>query len=160
MKLLGWERVCTTAVLILALVGSVNADALHDGVTAYKRNDYMEAMRILRPIAEQGVSGAQLSLGFMYANGLGVTQNYTQAAKWYRKAAEQGYAPAQNNLGVMYGLGRGVPQNYVEAHKWFNLAAASGLSMAAEVRNSLAKYMTPEQIAEAQKLASEWQPKK
>ena len=42
---------------------------------------------------------------------------------------------------------------------WFNLAAAQGTRGAAEWRERLAARMTPAQIAEAQKLASEWKPK-
>jgi TPR repeat protein len=79
---------------------------------------------------------------------------------WYRKAAEQGDPHAQGNLGVMYGKGQGVPMDYVLSYMWFNLAAARGNKDAAKGRNLLAAYMTPAQIAEAQKLAREWKPKR
>ena len=57
-------------------------------------------------------------------------------------------------------------QNYVQAHMWFNLAAAHSpdrvLDEEEEERNKaieklqfVTNKMTPEQIAEAQKLASE-----
>jgi len=82
-----------------------------------------------------------------------------EAVKLYRKAAEQGNAYAQYNLGFMYGNGEGVPQDYVEAHKWFNLAAAQGLQTAIASRDIAASKMTREQIAEAQRLAREWQAK-
>ena len=95
----------------------------------------------------------------MYENGNGVPQDYAEAVKWYRKAADQGYARAQNNLGVMYNRGQGVPQDYVMAHMWFNLAAALGDEKALKTRDALAKNMTSEQIAEAQRLAREWKPK-
>jgi TPR repeat protein len=86
--------------------------------------------------------------------------------KWYHLAAEQGHALGQHNLGFAYGTGQGVPQDYVQAHFWTNLAAsrlpASQLKMrdnAVKFRDALAVSMTPEQIAEAQKLAREWKPK-
>ncbi len=109
--------------------------------------------------------GAQNSLGFMYDNGQGVPQDYAEAAKWYRKAAKQGEAIAQTKLGFMYGKGRGVPQDYVQAHMWYNLAALRfppGTDRAIPVKNRdiVAKHMTPAQIAEAQRLAREWKPKK
>jgi hypothetical protein len=54
--------------------------------------------------------------------------------------------------------------DFVLAHMWFNLAAAQGyqdaLSSAVKSRDYLASQMTPAQIAEAQKLAREWQPVK
>ena len=76
--------------------------------------------------------------------------------KWYRLAAEQGHPQAQNNLGMKYELGQGVPQSYVRAHKWFDLAFAGGFELATNGRDVVAKHMTPDQIAEAQRLAAEW----
>ena len=72
----------------------------------------------------------------------------------YRLAAEQGHANAMQNLGTMYSTGEGVPQGYVRAHMWANLAAAAGAD-AANNRDITARKMTPQQIAEARKLARE-----
>jgi len=67
----------------------------------------------------------------------------------------------------MYLYGRGVPQDYVNAHMWFNLAASRflasetwSLNWAKEERELAAAKMTPAQVAEAQRLASEWKPTK
>jgi TPR repeat protein len=134
------------------------ADTWDDGVAAYNRGDYETAVRLLRPLAEQGDARAQLHLGTMYFLGNGVPQDYAEAEKWYRKAAEQGDAAAQYNLGLMYYEGNGVPLDYILVHMWLNLAAAQGMD-AKKPRDALAKRMTSEQIAEAQKLAREWKPK-
>ncbi len=60
----------------------------------------------------------------------------------------------------MYYAGQGVPQDYVEAHKWRNLAAsrasAENQKQYAESRDAVASFMTPQQNADAQKLAREW----
>lgn len=78
-----------------------------------------------------------------------------------RQRAEQGNAAAQSLLGFVYSAGDGVPQDFVEAHKWVNLAASRATNELqkeyAELRDALAELMTPAQIAEAQKLAREWQ---
>lgn len=59
----------------------------------------------------------------------------------------------------MYFEGLGVPQDYVQAHVWMNLAAATaGPKEYGELRDIVAKRMTPAQISEAQKLAREWKP--
>ena len=121
--------------------------------------DYKEAVKWYRKAADQGQAKAQVSLGFMYLDGNGVTQDYAVAARWFRKAADQGNALAQARLGLMYWFGRGVAQDYVQAHMWFNLAAARGLKLGRKNRDSLAKQMTPAQIAEAQKIAQGWKPK-
>ncbi len=110
--------------------------------------------------AQRGDAQAQNKLGFAYAKGEGVPQDYGEAEKWFRKAAEQGFAKAQYNLGLMYDNGDGVPQDYVAAHKWYNLAASrsAGRMREAAVRNRerLAARMTPAQIAEAERAARQW----
>ena len=77
---------------------------------------------------EQGEATAQHNLGYMYSEGLGVTQDYKEAVKWWRKAAEQGNANAQNNLGIRYLNGEGVAQDYKEAVKWYTKAAEQGIA--------------------------------
>jgi peptidoglycan hydrolase-like protein with peptidoglycan-binding domain len=72
--------------------------------------------------------------------------------------AGQGDARAQTLVGLMYRDGQAVPQDYVQAHLWLNLAAAAGQQDAAQARDALAARMAPGQIAEAQRLASAWQP--
>ena len=128
------------------------------------RRDYTEAIKWYRKAAEQGNASAQNNLGAIYDRGQGVPQDYTEAIKWYRKAAEQGVVVVQFNLGVLYDNGEVVPQDFVQAHKWYNLAAANSTDKevrekAAKNRDLVAEKMTPEQIAEAQKLAREWKPR-
>ncbi len=62
-----------------------------EGVAAYKRGDYVTAIREWRPLAKQGNANAQYNLGVMYNEGLGVPQDYAEGVRWYRKAAEQEY---------------------------------------------------------------------
>ena len=104
----------------------VFADPLEDGQAAYNRGDYATALKLLRPLAEQGNANAQNNLGWMYDQGDGVTQDFKEAAKWYRSAAEQGLHEAQYNLGVMYFQGRGIPSDFREALKWYRRAATQG----------------------------------
>jgi len=59
-------------------------------------------------------------------------------------------------LGMLYATGRDVAADLVVAHKWFNLAAARGNPSAMTHRVELAREMSPEQVAEAQRLAREW----
>ena len=80
--------------------------------------------------------------------------------RWFRLAAEQGYASAQYNLGYAYGMGEGVPKDYVQGHMWINLAASrltgEDREQAVEARDSVAQLMIPAKVAEAQRLAREW----
>ena len=43
---------------------------------------------MIRPLAEEGNTDAQTTLGTMYAEGKSVRQDYAEALKWFRKAAE------------------------------------------------------------------------
>ena len=60
----------------------------------------------------------------------------------------------------MYENGQGVPQDFVTAHMWYNLAGIQGDEKAHEYRDRIAEKMTSDQIAEAQRRAREWKPKK
>ena len=95
-------------IAVLLSTGSGIAGALEDCEAAYKRQEYEEALRLCRPLAEQGDAQAQSDLGLMYAQGLGVAQDYAEAVTLFREAAEQGFAQAQSNLGLMYAQGLGV----------------------------------------------------
>ena len=124
--------------------------------------DQTEAVRWYRLAADQGDARAQYHLGVMYGNGRGVPQDQTEAVRWFRLAADQGDTDAQFNLGFMYATGVGVSQDYVAAHMWYDLAGARSSGNQRDTyigeRDSVATRMTPEQIAEAERLARERQP--
>jgi TPR repeat protein len=125
--------------------------------------DRAEALRWYRKAAKQGNAVGEAGLGMMFMYGVVVPHDYDQAAMWFRKAAEQGDAEAQNDLGAAYEYGHGVPKDFVLAYMWESLASTSELNVAFPAglaRDRLAKQMTPEQIAEAQRLTREWKPTK
>ena len=120
-------RAALTASLMLVVTAvAAFAGPLEDALAAHDRGDEATALRLIRPLADQGNADAQYALGFMYARGQGVPQNYAEAAKWWRLAADQGNTFAQYNLGTLYDNGNGVPQNKAEALKWYHLAAERG----------------------------------
>jgi len=123
--------------------------------------DFGEAVNWFLKAAKQGDAKAQSILGLCYYEWNGVPKNSSNAFKWFRKAAEQGDADAQNELAKMYASGDGVPANYVEAYKWVLLAAANGNESAKKVRLPMEReQLTPDQIAEGQRLAAEFKPRK
>jgi hypothetical protein len=121
--------------------------------------DHSEAAKWYRLAAEQGHDTAQYALGLMYATGEGVSQDYSEAAKWYHLAAEQGIDYAQNSLGTMYARGDGVQRDFVQAYKWLTLSASQGNTGSIDDRDIWTYGITPDQIAEAERLAREWKPK-
>jgi hypothetical protein len=123
--------------------------------------DYAEAARWFRLSADAGISGAQFAFGTALVRGQGVPQDYGEGVKYYRLAAEQGDSQAQAALGAIYFSGSmGLPQDYVQAHLWLNLAAVQGSKQVLMLRDTVERRMTPAQVAEAQKLARDWKPKK
>ena len=111
-----------------------------------------------------------------YAAIVHLSGNYVIAMKWWRRAAERGSAAAQIKLAHLYEGRGGIPTDYTQAYKWYDIAAAiagakiDALPVAAShngekdnsdqlwYRDQVAKHMTSEQIAEAQRLAREWKP--
>jgi len=118
--------------------------------------DYKEAVKWYRLAALQGYAEAQLGLGGMYLKGQAVPQDDAEALRWFQSAAEQGHDPSQAMLGAIYEHSE---RDYVQAHMWYSFAAARGNEPATKDRDLLAEKMTPDQIAESQRLAGEWEPK-
>jgi len=86
----------------------------------------LQAVALHRKAAERGITDSQVTVGFYYANGIGVEKDEAQAAIWFRKAAEQGELNGQYDLAVMYQYGRGVPRDETQAMGWYRKAAEQG----------------------------------
>lgn len=114
----------------MAFPARSHAGPIENAIEAIDQQDYQTALKILRPLAGQGLAEAQYHLGVMYQDGEGVLQDNKEAARWYRAAAEQGHAFAQANLASMYHNGEGVPQDYKEAVRWCRAAAVQGDALA------------------------------
>src|ERR1700723_2675759 len=82
---------------LLGIAGAV-AGPFEDGMTAYNRGDYMPAIRLFRPLAEQGNARAQHLIGVMYHKGEGVARNSVRAFAWFSLAAAHGDRDAQATL--------------------------------------------------------------
>jgi len=104
------------------------AASYEEGKQAYLKKNYALALEILKPLAEEGDSQAQITMGLMYDYGHGVEKSPAESIKWYRMAAEQGVPLVQHDIGVKYFQGQGVEQNYLEAAKWWELSSNAGIS--------------------------------
>jgi TPR repeat protein len=151
------DRTRFLSLLLLTAVLPAWAD-FSAGLDAFQKGDYTTAVKEWRPLAEEGDPIAQFNLGLLYLDGHGVPQSDAEAVNWFRRAAEQDYAQAQHNLGAMYGKGQGVKRDFIQAYKWLNICAAKGNSGCVTQRDLIAKKLKPGQIAEAQRLATLFQP--
>ena len=118
--------------------------------------DDVEAVRWFRKAAEGGDHLAEYRLGLCYLNGAGVPKNDREASFWLLKSANAGETDAQVKLAEAYASGRGIPQDYVESYKWYTIAVARGNEQALKSRELLDSIMTPNQVAAAQRLSSDY----
>jgi TPR repeat protein len=96
------------------------------GITAQDNHDYRGAFKWFQLAANQGLSGAQVGLGFLYDMGLGVEKDSDQAAHWYGLAAAQGDPDGEFDLAMCYLHGEGIEQDQILARKWFSSALKHG----------------------------------
>jgi TPR repeat protein len=127
--------------------------------------DKNKAVNWFRKAAEQGSVQGELYLGICYKNGDGVPMNADEAVKWLTLAANQNDASAQFELGCCYSEYSSidyVKKNNVLAYKWLSLAKAQGKQGSIDGKGGMnaleyvAFYLSPEQKAEAQKLAADF----
>lgn len=125
--------------------------------------DYAEAARWYRMSAEQGDATGQLNLGSLYFQGKGLPQDYAESLRWIRKSADQGNSRSQALIGAAYNTGNVLPRDFTEAHFWLNLAAAGSTGednkQFAELRDSVEKRLSAQQLSDVQRRAREWRPK-
>ena len=72
-------------------------------------------------------------LGYMYANGLYVQQNYKKAVFWFKQATDNNYSMAIFNLGICYEKGLGVMASMKEANRLYLKAAKQNFGPAKNV---------------------------
>ena len=113
-----------------------------------------EVIELKKSFAAHGDPNAAWELATIYLKGDAIPKHEANAAEWfqkavilYQKAAAQGDRYAQRKVGEMHAEGKGLTQDYVRAYAWYNL---SGF---ADGRDKVESKMTPEKIAEAQKLS-------
>ena len=145
-----------------ALAKQGNASAQHNLGVMYSRGDGVaqnisKAAKWHQLAAEQGVIESQVYLGIMYDEGTGVVQNYSKAEEWYSLASERGDPHAQSLLGWMYELGNGVEKNLTIAYVLYSLSASQGHEDARKNRDRVLERLSSGEIAEAQRVASEWE---
>jgi hypothetical protein len=152
-------RAMPGALVCLAIFANpAAADRSRNGIRAFEAHDYITAARIFTDLAPLGDARAQTYLGYMFANGKGVPQNYMVAAGWYRCASQQGFPAAQYMLGLMYDKGQGVPQDYVIAYALLDLAVAGAgpeREHWARIRDAVASKLSLIERVRAQQLAFE-----
>ena len=127
------------------------------GWAYWQRDDYLQALPLLKAAAAQGQVDAEYLLGMAYLNGRGTVQDYRAALEQFTKAAHGGNMEAQYRLGIFYRDGLATPANKETAYLWLNLAAARGHTDAIAMRDRLTMLMSGEEIIRAQEASAQMQ---
>lgn len=93
-------------------------------------------------------------------DGVVMAKDPADVVKLCRQRAEEGVVNAQYQLSACYQYGHGVAEDYVQAYKWYSLASAQGDKSAENKLPVIEGKMTKEQVAESQRLAREFKPRK
>jgi TPR repeat protein len=80
---------------------AIQAKSVRDGIQAWQRSDYAEAIAIWRPLASKGDADAAFNLGQAYRLGRGVPVDLAAAKGWLEKAAKAGHLDAETTLGLL-----------------------------------------------------------
>lgn len=102
-----------------------NADCMNSLGNIYrKQENYLLAMEWYTKAVntEDENSDAMNSLGLMYYNGEGVSEDEETAKKWFIRAAENNNISAINNLGWLYKQ----DEDYVQSVYWYQKSAQKG----------------------------------
>ncbi len=94
----GLASVLVIAACAPGIAAPAQADDIEAGRAAIVAGDYSKALDILRPMAAQGDAAAEVALGAMYAQGLGVPADLDIARDWFSRSARQGNEKAKFNL--------------------------------------------------------------
>ena len=116
-------------ILIAAFLFMTAAPAFasyEDGKAAYEERDWFNAVRTLRPLAEQGDDRALVLLGNMYMDGKGVEQSAETALAHYKQALVNSNDTAMLNIATMYAEGLAVEKNFETAFDWYKKSANHG----------------------------------
>lgn len=127
------------------------AAEFNKGVCLMEKKEYGEAYDVFVFAAEKGLAPAQSRLGYMYAEGLGVTQDSEKSEHWYRMAANQGDIDAMVSLGNIY---YGIRNDFNTAFHYYSDAADAG---DADAQLSLAyMYLRGEGVEQDYEKAFKW----
>ena len=134
------------------------AKLYEEGVGVEK--DPRRAAELFLSASIKGFAKAQYNLGKVYRDGAGMPKSEALSFFWFTEAAERGHARAQDKMADRYLAGRGVAKDEIEALKWSILAANQGISESERRRFELAARLPAEAIAEAERRAAAFAPRK
>ncbi|WP_198263125.1 tetratricopeptide repeat protein [sulfur-oxidizing endosymbiont of Gigantopelta aegis] len=98
-------------------------DDFERGAFYFSQGNYLEALSLWAPLAEQGNPVAQYSIGLLYEQGKGVKKDARLALKYFESAVAQNLPAAQYYLGMKYYAGLDIKRDVVKARQLLKKSA-------------------------------------
>ncbi|MBR4881215.1 MAG: sel1 repeat family protein, partial [Clostridia bacterium] len=99
---------------------------LEDAYAHITKQEYEEAIKLLKHLTAKNNSGAYLLMGEMHYNGIGTPKSYKKAIECFEKADN---GDAYSKLAVMYAYGYGCDKNFAKAMEYWDKGAKLGNSV-------------------------------
>ncbi len=119
--------------------------------------NYAAAAKWYQMAAERSNVDAQSKTALSFWTGRGVPKNLVRAHMWANLAAAGEQSRYQDKINAIT-AGPGTPEEKQNLIQILRDSRQEPVKSAADVREAIEREMTPAQIAEAQRLAREWQP--
>ena len=106
---------------------TLSADDLCNlGDEAYQKREYEKAYRYYEEAMNKGNLKAELNIGLMLLDGIGVSKDIEKGFKIIYKVAKEGLVDAYIALGDCYHYGKGVKTDFEKGFHWYKKAAKAG----------------------------------
>ena len=115
-------------IILTAFISTVsfgqNAEELNKNSKDFlDKQDFKNAVPLIRQAAEKGSAEAQYNFGICYQQGVEVPSSDSIANVWFLKSARQGWKDAQYKVAYSYATGRGWTKDNKQAFYWSSKCA-------------------------------------
>ena len=115
------QKLFLTALTLFIITVSIGqtADELNKkSKELLEKQDFKNAVPLIRQAAEKGNAEAQYNYGICYQQGVEVPHSDSIANDWFLKSAKQGWKDAQFKTAYSYSMGRGLPKDDTQSFFW------------------------------------------
>ena len=116
--------------ILLASASVVSAQSTDYAKSLIQQGRYLDAAKVLRPLADGGNAEAQYMASQLFFEGKGVDKNETQSVKYATLAADQGYSDAVLFLAEYYFKNNAPQKSFSILNKYVNSSAGQQDSVA------------------------------
>jgi len=90
------------------------------------RRDRVAIEKVIQKLIEEGTPLGRSKVGFLYARGIGVENDFNKAISYFVSAAAEGDSFAEYNLGYLLATGSGLTKDMARAIRYYKKAADKG----------------------------------